>query len=149
MDRAALTRILQRELKRVGCYHGDINGVWTDLTRQGMKAFTERANARLPVSEPDQVLLALVQNTQAKSCDRGAGSVPVSEKAATSDVEPVPIPVPAVALAGPKVSDGDSGSLGLTAKKVQQAPHRGAVAARFRDPVREHWTVSIWKKSAN
>src|SRR5262245_28554531 len=47
LDHASLARSLQRELKRVGCYHGEINGVRTASTRQAMKAFTELANARL------------------------------------------------------------------------------------------------------
>src|SRR5262245_2389990 len=48
-DRAALARALQRELKRVGCYDGEITGVWTTSSRMAMKAFTEHVNATLPV----------------------------------------------------------------------------------------------------
>jgi len=43
--REALARELQRELARVGCYDGKINGAWTTSTRQAMKAFIERVNA--------------------------------------------------------------------------------------------------------
>jgi hypothetical protein len=57
-DRPYLVRELQRELKQVGCYLRDINGIWTTSTRDAMKAFIERVNARLPVDEPDAILLA-------------------------------------------------------------------------------------------
>jgi peptidoglycan hydrolase-like protein with peptidoglycan-binding domain len=69
-DRASLVRELQRELKRVGCYLRDINGIWTMSTRDAMKAFINRVNARLPVDEPDLILLALVQGYQEKACGR-------------------------------------------------------------------------------
>jgi hypothetical protein len=148
LDRASLTRALQRELKRVGCYRGDINGVWTDATRQAMTAFTERANARLPVSEPHQVLLVLVQNTQAKSCDWVASaSVPVSAKKEASHVAPVGTDVPPMALAGPKPSDRDAVS--PPARKLHRARNRGSAEERFRGSVAEPWTVSIWRKFPN
>ena len=43
------------ELRRVGCYGGELNGVWTPATRLAMKAFTERVNATLPVGDPDDI----------------------------------------------------------------------------------------------
>lgn len=67
-DRASLARELQRELGRVGCYNGEINGAWTESTRVGMKAFTDRVNASLPVDKPDYVLLALVQSHHHRVC---------------------------------------------------------------------------------
>jgi peptidoglycan hydrolase-like protein with peptidoglycan-binding domain len=67
-DRAALARALQRELKRVGCYSGEITGQWTTSSRMAMKAFTERVNATLPIDRPDPVLLSLVQGHQEKAC---------------------------------------------------------------------------------
>ena len=64
----SLAHELQSELQRVGCYAGTIDGVWTPLARKAMQAFTERVNARLPVDEPDYVLLALVRGRQGKIC---------------------------------------------------------------------------------
>ena len=69
-DRDAIGRELQKELKRVGCYEGELNGAWTPLTRQAMKAFTDRVNATLPVDEPDGILLTLVQAYQDKVCGK-------------------------------------------------------------------------------
>ena len=67
-DRASLARELQRELKRVGCYSGEVNGVWTTSSRMAMKSFTDQVNASLPIDNPDYVLLSLVQGHQDKAC---------------------------------------------------------------------------------
>lgn len=60
--RAELASDLQRELKRVGCYEGEITGAWNGATRHALAAFMDRANATLPTDNPDYVLLALVQS---------------------------------------------------------------------------------------
>lgn len=67
-DRASLVRELQRELKRVGCYSGDVNGVWTTSSRMAMKSVTDRVNATLPIDNPDDVLLSLVRGQQDGVC---------------------------------------------------------------------------------
>lgn len=67
-DRASLARELQLELRRVGCYAAEPNGVWTPASRKAMKSFTERVNASLPVGEPDEILLALVQAHRGEAC---------------------------------------------------------------------------------
>src|SRR5262245_2397583 len=76
-DRDSLARELQKELKRVGCYEGELSGAWTPLTRQAAKLFTDRVNATLPTDEPDSILLTLVQAYQdkvcGKSCPAGQG----------------------------------------------------------------------------
>jgi hypothetical protein len=69
-DRDSLARELQKELKRVGCYEGELNGAWTPATRRAMKAFTDRLNATLPVDEPDAVLFALVENQRDRVCGK-------------------------------------------------------------------------------
>lgn len=66
--RSALAADLQRELQRVGCYSGEINGGWTTSTRHAMGAFMERVNALLPTEEPDIILLTLVQNHRGQAC---------------------------------------------------------------------------------
>jgi len=65
-ERHVLARELQRELKRVGCYKGPLNGTWTPSTRGAMAKLIERVNARLPTAEPDAALYAL---TRAQSLD--------------------------------------------------------------------------------
>ncbi len=66
--RAVLTRDLQTELQRVGCYGGEINGTWTASTKRAMSAFMDRVNATLPIEEPDYILLTLVQGQKAIAC---------------------------------------------------------------------------------
>src|SRR5262249_59180033 len=56
------------ELARVGCYDGEINGVWTPTTRQALKAFLDRLNAILPTSAPDPVQLAMLATARGRVC---------------------------------------------------------------------------------
>jgi hypothetical protein len=78
-DHATRARQLQRELKRAGCYSGEVDGVWTPAARSAMKTFLERVNAALPTHDPDHVLLALMQHHQDKACD----NCPVGQGMAT------------------------------------------------------------------
>lgn len=67
-DKEAMARALQRELKRVGCYQGDVTGVWGSQSRQAMGAFTDSLKLRLPIEAPDEMLLKLVQGQGQKVC---------------------------------------------------------------------------------
>ena len=67
-DRLPLTQQLQRELARVGCYDGQINGVWTPATRRALKAFMDRINAALPTEAPDRIQLTLVEAARERVC---------------------------------------------------------------------------------
>jgi hypothetical protein len=66
--RYELARDLQRELRRVGCYGGEINGTWTRSTKAAMADFMDRVNATLPVDTPDYILLTLVRNHREIAC---------------------------------------------------------------------------------
>ena len=67
---------LQRELTRVECYDGPVNGHWSAQTRRAMAAFLERANAKLPTDHADGVLLALVKHHSGAAC----GSCPLGQQ---------------------------------------------------------------------
>jgi hypothetical protein len=69
--RRELTRDLQKELKRVGCFDGEVNGTWTPASKKAMSAFMDRVNATLPVEDPDYILLTLVQGHDAQACGKG------------------------------------------------------------------------------
>lgn len=75
--REQLVRDIQYELKRAGCYDGEMHGAWNNTTRQAMQIFTQRMNASLPVDQPDYVLLTLLQAQSPQSCKSGcpAGQV--------------------------------------------------------------------------
>ena len=68
LDGDILTRELQRQLRRVGCYSGEINGVWTQSSQRAMQTFINRVNARLSVERPDHALLAMTQSHPDKAC---------------------------------------------------------------------------------
>ena len=69
--RRELTRDLQKELKRVGCFEGEVNGTWSPASKKAMSAFMDRVNATLPVEDPDYILLTLVQGHAAQACGKG------------------------------------------------------------------------------
>ena len=132
-----LIRDLQRELKRVGCYEGEIDGVWTRSTRDAMERFTELANAKLPTHEPDIILLSLVRSYAREGCDRSV---------ITSAPPPAPPPrAPPLegymALAGPQAEAPAPGT----------APHRHN--RRAPEPPRSRqidsdWIGELWKRPA-
>ena len=97
-DPASLARQLQSELRRVGCYDGELSGVWTPRTRMAMKAFTDRVNASLPVDKPDQILLALVQSHQGVACvpPPVLAKAPAKPEPPETDAAPKSVPVPAI-----------------------------------------------------
>lgn len=59
---------LQRELKRVRCYRGALNGRWTPATRSAMAKFARRVNASLPPAVPGEAELALVRGHSGAVC---------------------------------------------------------------------------------
>jgi peptidoglycan hydrolase-like protein with peptidoglycan-binding domain len=71
---------LQRELRRVGCYLGEVDGIWGTGSRRAMAAFNERVNAVLPVEQPDTILLRLVSahvgTACGSACPRGQAFAP-------------------------------------------------------------------------
>jgi hypothetical protein len=83
-DRNDLTRELHKQLKRVGCYDGEISGVWSSASRQAMRRFTLAVNAKLPIEEPDIVLLRLVQGQGQRVCACPTGPGESKPSCATS-----------------------------------------------------------------
>ena len=100
-DPGSSASLLQKELKRVGCYDGAVNGEWTLATKAAAKAFTDRVNARLPLHRPDPILLALVQGYKDKVC--GAPCPP-------GQVLKQDQCLPTAILAQPKGRPGDGGA---------------------------------------
>jgi hypothetical protein len=164
----SLAEDLQRELARVGCYDGQINGVWTTSSRQAMKAFLDRVNATLPIHQPDGVLLALVQGQRVKTCGTACPSdqtladdsrcIPTAilsrgapkEKAVlatsgwstTTNVAPKLTSSPIegqMALAGPKAENGTDI---VRTGPAQSARDRSAIA-------RGDWRSELWKRLPN
>jgi hypothetical protein len=59
---------IQRELKRVGCYAGAIDGSWSAGSKRAVDAFVDRVNAALPTAEPDYILLSLINAHRSATC---------------------------------------------------------------------------------
>jgi hypothetical protein len=59
---------IQRQLKRVGCYYGKLNGSWGSASKYAMKDFMDRVNAALPFEQPDYVHLTLLQAQSGRTC---------------------------------------------------------------------------------
>ncbi len=64
----ALTRSIQQELQRVGCYSGAIDGSWSDSTKSGMTSFMQAMKLKLPVAAPDYILLTMLQGQRSVAC---------------------------------------------------------------------------------
>lgn len=69
-ERWKLAKALQRELKRVGCYWGKVDGVWGKGSKWAMADFMRSVNAALPANDPDYLLLRLVSSHTNKICGR-------------------------------------------------------------------------------
>ncbi|MDX2156106.1 MAG: hypothetical protein SFW09_06305 [Hyphomicrobiaceae bacterium] len=63
-----LARSIQVELKRVGCYDGEVDGAWTATTRRAMQEFNRRVRASLATERPDYILLTLLQGHTPRAC---------------------------------------------------------------------------------
>lgn len=68
MERHELVSQIQRELARVGCYGGDIDGIWGGASKRAVSTFVDRVNATLPTTNPDIVLLTLARAQPAGTC---------------------------------------------------------------------------------
>ena len=89
----AAARALQRELTRHGCYAGDIDGDWGPASRYAAATFIQAVNAKLPIDQPDSILLALVRGHQGPACTQGSGIItasttPIRRLAVTTDASP-------------------------------------------------------------
>ena len=128
-DGPNLVRELQRELNRVQCYDGPLDGAWTASTRSAMSAFINRANARLPTDKPDLALLALVQSHAGDAC----GSCPSGQEAA-ADGRCLPIAIVArFAAKRPPLPENPTALKGSGAVSLAAAaapPKRGRIGDR-------------------
>ena len=79
--RRALTRDLQGELKRLGCYSGPVDGRWSGNVVASLRVFTGAVNAALPVDNPDYALLALARSHEPGVCDPAAAPAAVTAEA--------------------------------------------------------------------
>lgn len=89
-DRPSLARALQTGLRKAECYDGPVNGLWTASSREAMRRFVGAVNAQLPVDDPDQFLLGLLQSNPNATCSPGAD--PAGTVATSSATAPIALP---------------------------------------------------------
>jgi hypothetical protein len=68
MDREAMVRLLQGELKRLGCYPGSVDGRWGGKTTDALKSFASYAKVRIPSDEPSLAALSAVTARKERVC---------------------------------------------------------------------------------
>ena len=107
-QRADLVRDIQHELRRVGCFEGEPDGRWNAAAQRAMSAFNDRVNATLPVDEPDQILLTLVQGRASRvcnaACPAGQSMSTAGRCLPTAVAMAAPRAAGRMALAGPQVT---------------------------------------------
>jgi hypothetical protein len=67
-DREALTKSLQRELSRVGCNPGAVDGVWGGQTSEALKNFGRHAKVKVQSDEPTPAALEAVTARKDRAC---------------------------------------------------------------------------------
>lgn len=77
IERKALILGIQRSLTRAGCYRGAMTGLWASDTKEALSAFLVAANARLPIQQPDDILLHLVNGADHATCTAHRRADPV------------------------------------------------------------------------
>lgn len=97
---SALIRALQTGLGEARCYDGPVNGLWTRKSKDATARFVAIVDAKLPVGQPDPVLLALLNSNATARCTDGdvaptRAAQPVSASPASDSVPP-PIRKPLV-----------------------------------------------------
>jgi hypothetical protein len=67
-SRYKLVLDIQKEMKRLGCYYGRVDGSWGAGSKYALQEFMDRVNATLPVAKPDYLLLSLLQAQSGRVC---------------------------------------------------------------------------------
>ncbi len=134
--RNKLIRSVQRFLKSKGCYHGRIDGLWGKGSKRGMATFLRRANATLPVDQPDYVMLSLVKSRHGISCRGGCprGQTLSRSGACIPDAILARAPretAPVRSLASVLASDETVAEQRIAAASGYQAPTRAELPGRM------------------
>lgn len=97
-----LTREVQAELKRLGCFGGPVNGTWGPQTVAAFKSYVRLAKLSEDTQAPNEEILAGMKRASGRIC------LPAVKTAAPP---PAAAPAPGKALPVPKVVSGDCASV--------------------------------------
>jgi len=73
-DRTELARTLQRELKRVGCDPGEVDGKWGPKAQAALRRFATLARLALHADEPTEAAREALSTQQSRVCPLDCGS---------------------------------------------------------------------------
>ncbi len=74
VDRRTLTISLQRELNRVGCNAGVVDGVWGRTGKKALANFAKYAKVQLPGTDPSEDVISAVRTKKGKVCPLSCGA---------------------------------------------------------------------------
>lgn len=129
-----LTRSIQQELRRVGCYGGPVDGYWSDSTRNAMGTFTQGLNVKLPLNAPDYILLTMLQGQRTPSCSKSAETI------AARKMEPMKPPRTNGAGSG-LAANAPTGTATIATSRPANSAHRGAVRSHLPSESRTSATI--------
>jgi hypothetical protein len=86
-DATTLARLLQTELKRVGCDPGPLDGRWSTKAIDGLKRFARMTNLSLTSEEPTEALLQAVRARDKQVCKMGAAPNEATAKVLTDKTD--------------------------------------------------------------
>lgn len=74
---ADLTRSLQTELKRVGCFESAVSGLWDEKTKAALGEFVRRLKIDVPTDAVTEATIEVVQSRRDRVCpvECGAGRI--------------------------------------------------------------------------
>ena len=67
-DRESIAHALQRELKRVSCYNGRIDGLWGKSSQNALRAFNAQAGTSFNINTPSEEALLNIQRHEPAFC---------------------------------------------------------------------------------
>lgn len=102
--RAELVKELQRELSRIGCYAGEINGEWGQSAKRALRSFMEHVGSRGQVDDPDLMQLTLVRGFSGSICRPANGQMTASRQPIAP--APVHLTLPPVSSPSSQVATG-------------------------------------------
>jgi peptidoglycan hydrolase-like protein with peptidoglycan-binding domain len=79
-DNKELARALQRQLKRLGCFDGDANGVWGDKSRAAFKSFVRQAKLNVDGDDPNVSVLDAASTVKMRVCAVAASGTDKAEE---------------------------------------------------------------------
>jgi peptidoglycan hydrolase-like protein with peptidoglycan-binding domain len=76
-----MTQSMQKELKRVGCYSGEVDGKWGEGTRDAVQEFADESKMVLSTSEPTEVALNVLTASKTGVCSSKSDEKTVQKSA--------------------------------------------------------------------